>query len=67
MKTAGPGAAGRLREPAVFAEQVHRMLGDERTDALVEKFHGQVANSFAIWRPRFSPDLPAVPDSTDTA
>src|SRR6266571_1304046 len=34
-------SAGRLREPAVFAEQVHRMMGDERTDALVENFTGQ--------------------------
>src|SRR5665213_3271672 len=34
-------AAGRLREPGVFAAQVNRMLADERTDALVENFTGQ--------------------------
>ena len=34
-------AAGRLREPAVLTEQVHRMLSDDRSDALVNNFTGQ--------------------------
>jgi len=34
-------AAGRLREPEVLTGQVHRMLGDDRSDALVNNFTGQ--------------------------
>ena len=34
-------AAGRLREPGVFAAQAQRMLADDRADALVENFTGQ--------------------------
>ena len=36
-------AAGRLREPAVFAAQVHRMLGDDRSRCPGRKFHRTVA------------------------
>jgi mono/diheme cytochrome c family protein len=35
------GASGRLREPEVLEAQVHRMLGDDRSDALVNNFTGQ--------------------------
>jgi hypothetical protein len=34
-------AAGRLRDPEVLTAQVHRMLGDDRSDALVNNFTGQ--------------------------
>ena len=34
-------AKGRLRDPQTLAQQVKRMLGDERADALVENFAGQ--------------------------
>jgi mono/diheme cytochrome c family protein len=34
-------AAGKLRQPATLAAQVHRMLADDRSDALVENFTGQ--------------------------
>jgi mono/diheme cytochrome c family protein len=34
-------AAGRLREPEVLTAQVHRMLSDDRSDALVNNFTGQ--------------------------
>ena len=32
---------GRLKNPAVFAQQVHRMLADSRSDAIVQNFAGQ--------------------------
>jgi mono/diheme cytochrome c family protein len=47
--------AGRLREPDVFAEQVRRMLKDERSDALVENFTGQ-------WLQLRNLEVKAVPD-----
>ncbi len=34
-------AAGRLREPETLTAQVHRMLSDDRSDALVNNFTGQ--------------------------
>jgi mono/diheme cytochrome c family protein len=34
-------ARGKLKDPAVLAAQVRRMLADERADALVENFAGQ--------------------------
>ena len=34
-------AAGRLREPEVLTAQVHRMLSDDRSGALVDNFTGQ--------------------------
>jgi mono/diheme cytochrome c family protein len=57
-------AAGRLREPAVFAEQVHRMLGDERTDALVENFTGQWLQLRNL-EAKVAPDLLLFPDFDD--
>ena len=57
-------SAGRLREPAVFAEQVHRMLGDERTDALVENFTGQWLQLRNL-EAKVSPDLLLFPDFDD--
>jgi hypothetical protein len=47
--------AGRLREPSVFTAQVHRMLQDERTDALVDNFTGQ-------WLQLRNLEAKAVPD-----
>jgi cytochrome c5 len=35
------GASGRLRDPEVLAAQVRRMIGDDRSDALVNNFTGQ--------------------------
>jgi mono/diheme cytochrome c family protein len=57
-------AAGKLREPAVFAEQVHRMLGDERTDALVENFTGQWLQLRNL-EAKVVPDLLLFPDFDD--
>ncbi len=57
-------AAGRLREPAVFAEQVHRMLGDERTSALVENFTGQWLQLRNL-EAKVAPDLLLFPDFDD--
>jgi mono/diheme cytochrome c family protein len=49
------GVAGRLREPDVLAEQVRRLLKDERSDALVENFTGQ-------WLQLRNLEAKAVPD-----
>jgi mono/diheme cytochrome c family protein len=57
-------AAGKLREPAVFAEQVHRMLGDERSDALVENFTGQWLQLRNL-EAKVAPDLLLFPDFDD--
>jgi mono/diheme cytochrome c family protein len=57
-------AAGRLREPAVFAAQVQRMLGDERTDALVENFTGQWLQLRNL-EAKVAPDLLLFPDFDD--
>jgi hypothetical protein len=57
-------AAGRLREPSVFAEQVHRMLGDDRTDALVENFTGQWLQLRNL-EAKVVPDLLLFPDFDD--
>ncbi|HVZ20080.1 MAG TPA: DUF1592 domain-containing protein [Vicinamibacterales bacterium] len=37
----GIAAKGRLHDPAVFAQQVHRMLADPKSDAIVQNFAGQ--------------------------
>lgn len=47
--------AGRLREPAAFAAQVHRMLDDDRSNALVQNFTGQ-------WLQLRNLEAKAVPD-----
>ena len=57
-------AAGRLREPAVLAAQVHRMLEDERADALVENFTGQWLQLRNL-EAKVVPDLLMFPDFDD--
>jgi mono/diheme cytochrome c family protein len=57
-------AAGRLREPAAFAEQVQRMLADERSDALVENFTGQWLQLRNL-EAKVAPDLLLFPDFDD--
>jgi mono/diheme cytochrome c family protein len=57
-------SAGRLREPAVFAEQVHRMLADERTEALVQNFTGQWLQLRNL-EAKVVPDLLLFPDFDD--
>jgi mono/diheme cytochrome c family protein len=57
-------SAGRLHEPAVFAEQVHRMLGDDRSDALVENFTGQWLQLRNL-EAKVVPDLMLFPDFDD--
>jgi hypothetical protein len=55
---------GRLREPAIFTEQVHRMLGDDRADALVENFTGQWLQLRNL-EAKVAPDLLLFPDFDD--
>ncbi len=57
-------AAGRLREPGVLSAQVHRMLGDERTDALVNNFTGQWLQLRNL-EAKVVPDLLMFPDFDD--
>jgi hypothetical protein len=57
-------AAGRLREPEVFNAQVHRMLGDERSNALVENFTGQWLQLRNL-EAKVVPDLLLFPDFDD--
>ena len=57
-------AAGRLREPGVFAAQAQRMIGDERADALVENFTGQWLQLRNL-EAKVSPDLLLFPDFDD--
>jgi mono/diheme cytochrome c family protein len=57
-------SAGKLREPAVFTEQVHRMLSDERSDALVENFTGQWLQLRNL-EAKVVPDLLLFPDFDD--
>jgi mono/diheme cytochrome c family protein len=57
-------AAGRLREPEVFNAQVHRMLGDERSGALVENFTGQWLQLRNL-EAKVVPDLLMFPDFDD--
>lgn len=56
-------AAGRLRQPAVLAAQLRRMLADPRADALVENFVGQ----WLGWRllDRRKPDPARFPNVDD--
>jgi mono/diheme cytochrome c family protein len=56
--------AGRLREPEALAAQVHRMLGDERADALVENFTGQWLQLRNL-EAKVVPDLLMFPDFDD--
>lgn len=57
-------AAGRLHEPAALAAQVERMLGDERSDALVENFTGQWLQLRNL-EAKVSPDLILFPEFDD--
>ena len=57
-------AAGRLREPEVLTAQVHRMLGDERSDALVDNFTGQWLQLRNL-EAKVVPDLLMFPDFDD--
>jgi mono/diheme cytochrome c family protein len=57
-------AAGRLREPEVFATQVHRMLSDDRAEALVENFTGQWLQLRNL-EAKVVPDLLMFPDFDD--
>src|SRR5215471_3876443 len=56
--------AGRLRQPDVLVAQVHRMLGDERADALVENFTGQWLQLRNL-EAKAVPDLVLFPDFDD--
>jgi mono/diheme cytochrome c family protein len=60
----GLAAAGRLREPAVLAAQVQRMLEDERSSALVENFTGQWLQLRNL-EAKVVPDLLMFPDFDD--
>jgi hypothetical protein len=57
-------AAGRLREPAVLAAQVQRMLEDDRSDAMVENFTGQWLQLRNL-EAKVVPDLLMFPDFDD--
>jgi mono/diheme cytochrome c family protein len=56
--------AGRLREPEALTAQVHRMLGDERSDALMENFTGQWLQLRNL-EAKVVPDLLMFPDFDD--
>src|SRR5262249_22829555 len=53
-----------LREPAVLAAQLHRMLSDDRADALVENFTGQWLQLRNL-EAKVVPDLLMFPDFDD--
>jgi mono/diheme cytochrome c family protein len=57
-------AAGRLREPEVLNAQVHRLLGDDRSDALVNNFTGQWLQLRNL-EAKVVPDLLMFPDFDD--
>jgi mono/diheme cytochrome c family protein len=57
-------AAGRLREPEVLTAQVHRMLSDDRSDALVNNFTGQWLQLRNL-EAKVVPDLMLFPDFDD--
>jgi hypothetical protein len=57
-------AAGRLREPEVLTAQVHRLLGDDRSDALVDNFTGQWLQLRNL-EAKVVPDLLMFPDFDD--
>ena len=57
-------AAGRLREPEVLNAQVHRLLGDDRSDALVDNFTGQWLQLRNL-EAKVVPDLLMFPDFDD--
>jgi len=57
-------SAGRLREPDVLAAQVHRMLADDRSDALVNNFTGQWLQLRNL-EAKVVPDILMFPDFDD--
>ena len=57
-------AAGRLREPEVLTAQMHRMLADDRSDALVNNFTGQWLQLRNL-EAKVVPDLLMFPDFDD--
>jgi mono/diheme cytochrome c family protein len=57
-------AAGKLRAPGELASQVHRMLADDRSDALVENFTGQWLQLRNL-EAKAVPDLIMFPDFDD--
>ncbi len=57
-------AAGRLREPEVLTAQVHRMLSDDRSDALVNNFTGQWLQLRNL-EAKVVPDILMFPDFDD--
>jgi len=57
-------SAGRLRAPGVLEAQVRRMLGDERSDALVDNFTGQWLQLRNL-EAKVVPDLLMFPDFDD--
>ncbi|MGA2882129.1 MAG: DUF1592 domain-containing protein [Bryobacteraceae bacterium] len=57
-------AAGRLREPEVLSAQVHRMLSDDRSDALVNNFTGQWLQLRNL-ESKVVPDILMFPDFDD--
>ena len=57
-------AAGRLREPEVLSAQVHRMLADDRSDALVDNFTGQWLQLRNL-ESKVVPDILMFPDFDD--
>jgi mono/diheme cytochrome c family protein len=56
--------AGRLREPEVLSAQVHRMLADDRSDALVDNFTGQWLQLRNL-EAKVVPDILMFPDFDD--
>jgi mono/diheme cytochrome c family protein len=56
--------AGRLRQPGVLEAQVHRMLADERSNALVDNFIGQWLQLRNL-EAKAVPDLLMFPDFDD--
>ncbi len=57
-------AAGKLRDPEVFASQVRRMLSDDRTESLVENFTGQWLQLRNL-ESKVVPDILLFPDFDD--
>ncbi|HEX5228366.1 MAG TPA: DUF1592 domain-containing protein [Bryobacteraceae bacterium] len=57
-------ATGRLREPEVLSAQVHRMLADDRSDALVNNFTGQWLQLRNL-ETKVVPDILMFPDFDD--
>ena len=57
-------AAGRLREPEVLSAQVHRMLSDDRSEALVDNFTGQWLQLRNL-EAKVVPDILMFPDFDD--